>query len=178
MRRKSAWINLVAILALLIGAGPGSAIASLFDRTCQMACCVGKPAHRQNDATCAKGCDENAEHHAASTQDQPEVTGHSDAVGHHHGDDPSAIAGQSTGSGEGCKCTIRSAPSSPDQAIAASAPTLQTSVDIDGVLPAVDSLEPVVWMTAAPGIVGTDSGPPTTRPQYASLGRAPPVLLA
>lgn len=170
-------INLVAILALLIGAIPGSAIASLFNRSCKMPCCAGKPAHMQDDATCAKGCDEIAEHHAEGAQVHPEATQHSHALGDHH-DDDTAISASSSDSGEGCKCTIRSAPPSPDQTIAASVPTSQTSVDIVGVLPTADSHEPVVWTTTAPGIFGTDSGPPTARPQYASLGRAPPVLLA
>jgi len=80
---------------------------------------------------------------------------------------------------EGCDCSIRSLPEQLQVPIA-SAPTTGFHVPvIDAVLPATQKEVCIQRFSDSGNIVfRSDSGPPIFRPQYASLGRAPPVPLA
>lgn len=63
MRKQWTWIYMVAMLALSVGAIPGSVFASLRATTdCEMPCCVGEPTREPNDEVCAKGCSAEAAH--------------------------------------------------------------------------------------------------------------------
>ncbi len=146
---------MVALLALLLGFIPTSAIASLFAANCKMACCVGKPAHETADLVCLKGC-ESAKGQSSksfSTFKEKEA--------------------------DGCKCSIGSAPSSPQPDIAAQASSGLQIQQVVADIPVEQSLAPTfAELESKPGIFGSDSGPPASRPNYVSLGRAPPVLFA
>jgi hypothetical protein len=155
MRRRAFWLQMLALFALAAANLPASAIASwAMGEACKMPCCEGKPAHEAPGKSCAKACAGKAAAKKPTSE---------------------AAAGKR----KECRCEIRSAPTQPTQtAIAsASAPVKISSIDADlgrelsapAVLAAAES---------TPGIFGTDSGPPDSWPNYASLGRAPPVLLA
>ena len=155
MRRQSIVIHMVAMLALLAGFVPTSAIASLFAPSCKMTCCVGKPTHKTAEPVCLKGCEAEKAHKSKSAASFQE----------RQSDD--------------CKCSISSAPTTPRPDVAAAAaPGLQ----IHQVIADIPAEKQVIVVASEPesepGIFGTDSGPPTSRPNYVSLGRAPPVLLA
>lgn len=147
---------MVAMLALLLGAIPGSVFASLFaPAECEMPCCAGKPSHQPNDSLCQTGCATDAAHQKSS-----------------------ATVSESKESG--CDCSIGSAPEQPrpDVAVAPSSgnnSTQQIDADLAPqpiVVQFVPSVEREIFR------FGSDSGPPTSGPNYVSLGRAPPVLLA
>ncbi len=146
---------MVAMLALLMGFVPTSAVASLFASSCKMTCCVGKPTHKMTDPVCLKGCEAEKGHKskpAASVQERQS---------------------------EDCKCSISSAPTTPRPDVAAPA---SSGLQIHQVIADIPAEKQVIVVASEPesepGIFGTDSGPPTSRPNYVSLGRAPPVLLA
>lgn len=146
---------MVAMLALLMGFVPTGAIASLFASSCKMTCCVGKPAHKMADPVCLKGCEAEKGHKpkpAASVQER-------------QSDD--------------CKCSISSAPTTPQPDVAAA---VASGLQIHQVIADIPAEKKAVVVSSEqesqPGIFGTDSGPPASRPNYVSLGRAPPVLLA
>lgn len=146
---------MVAMLALLMSFVPTSAIASLFTSSCKMPCCVGKPTHKIADPICLKGCEAEKGHKsqpAASIQDRQT---------------------------DDCKCSISSTPSTPRPDVAAPA---ASGLQIHQVIADIPAKKQVIVVAsepeAQPGIFGTDSGPPASRPNYVSLGRAPPVLLA
>lgn len=163
MRRRGIVIHMVAMLALLMASLPVSAIASLFNPNCNMPCCAGKPAHMMDDPDCAKECDELAGHHS------PQGDSHS----------PGQHAKADQVDSEGCKCTIRSAPSTPEQSFVATTSSTYHPVAADAILPEGADLSGTNRLyLRTPGILGTDSGPPASRPNYATFGRAPPVLLA
>jgi hypothetical protein len=163
MRRQKAWINMVAMLALLIGAIPGSVFASLFSATnCEMPCCVGKPVHQPNDEMCAKGCDDSPSGHHSKSESRH--TEHASVVKR---------------SDSGCECSLSSAPPPSQPVVAVTVPNGFGSHTVDAVLTTGFVVRPVICeLRSNPGIFGSDSGPPVSRPKYASLGRAPPVLLA
>lgn len=170
---------MVAMLALLMASLPVSAIASLFSLTCNLPCCAGKPAHLMDDPNCAKECDEQAGHH--SLQGDSHTTGHHAKSEHADSDHIRLAVGPSLSKvkEEGCKCTIRSGPSTPEQPLVATTSSAYHPVATDGTLPEKADLSGVKLLEfQTPGILGTDSGPPASRPNYVSLGRAPPVLLA
>lgn len=171
--------HMVAMLALLMASLPVSAIASLFSPLCHLPCCAGKPAHMMDDPDCAKECDELADHHSSQ--------GDSHSPGHHanaeHADSghvklevgPSLSKAKS----DGCKCTIRSGSSTPEQPLLAATSSAYNPVVVDATLPEEANLSGIDLLgLRIPGILGSDSGPPASEPQYVSLGRAPPVLLA
>lgn len=179
MRRRGRVIHMVAMLALLMASLPLSAIASLFSPTCSMPCCAGKPTHMVDDPNCANECDELAGHHS--------LQGDSHSTGHHAKAEPAdsdhikLAVGPSLAKvkNEGCKCTIRSGPSTPEQPLVATTSSAYHPVAADATLPEKAVLSGTNLLALqTPGIFGTDSGPPASRPNYASLGRAPPVLLA
>lgn len=154
MRTHKTWINMVAMLALLMGFVPTSAVASLFASSCKMTCCVGKPTHKMTDPVCLKGCEAEKGH-----KSKPATS-----VQERQSDD--------------CKCSIGSAPSTPRPDAAAPASSGLRIQKAIADIPAekkvsVTSLEPATQ----PEVFGTDSGPPTSMPNSVSLGRAPPVLL-
>lgn len=155
MRTHKAWVHMVSMFVLLMGFVPTSAIASLFTSSCKMTCCVGKPTHKMADPVCLKGCEAEKGHSSKSA---------------------SSIIEKED---DGCKCSIGSAPSPPHPDIAA--PT-NSGLQIQPVvadIPLKQSLAPIFAEPESdPGIFGTDSGPPASRPNYVSLGRAPPVPLA
>jgi hypothetical protein len=155
MRRTGSVINVVAMLALLAGSIPTSAIASLFVGSCQMECCVEKPAHQMADPVCMQGCDSAKSAHSipASELRSKEAAG--------------------------CKCSFGSAPTTPQPDIAATVSTSSPLQHVVADLPPEICVEPTIAKPKSkPGVFGTDSGPPTSRPNCASFGRAPPVLLA
>lgn len=180
MRRHGPWLNLVALLALIVGSVPVSAFASLFaGTTCNMPCCAGKPAHVMDGPECVKGCEDAADTHTGVGHHEEAEHGvrHESGDHHLHGRNIGGL-GHSEPASDSCKCTIRSGPSTPDQPVAVST-SHQLPFSVDGLLPqAVSVKAPVSIACASPGIRGTDSGPPESRPNYAFLGRAPPVLLA
>lgn len=146
---------MVAMLALLLGAIPGSVFASLFAPSkCEMPCCVGKPSHQPSDNLCQKGCASDAAHQKSS----------------------STI---SESNGAGCDCSIRSAPEQPrpDVAVAPSSGISIQQIDAD-LAPQPIVVQFVAAVEKERFSFGSDSGPPTSGPNYVSLGRAPPVLLA
>jgi len=146
---------MVAMLALLLGAIPGSVFASLFaPAECEMPCCAGKPSHQPNDSLCEVGCATNAAHQKSSST-------------------------VSESKGSGCDCSIRSAPEQPRPDVAAASSSGNSVQQIDADLapdPMVARFVPKVEKDILS--FGSDSGPPTSGPNYVSLGRAPPVLLA
>lgn len=144
---------MAAVLALLLGAIPGSVLASLSAQSkCEMPCCVGKPAHQPTDNLCKKGC---------ATAHEPS----------------SATVSESKGSG--CDCSIRSAPEQPRPAVAAAPLSGQHVQPVDADLAPQVVTVPVAIEAASESLTfASDSGPPTSRPNYVFLGRAPPVLLA
>ncbi len=155
MRRHKTWIKMVAMLALVMGFIPTSVVASLFATNCNMACCVGKPAHEMADPVCLKGCD--------STKAPASKT----------------VALVQEKQADNCKCSIGSSPSTPQPDVAAAPPSGSTLQQVVADLPPAVSLVPAFTEPESkPGIFGTDSGPPASGPNYVSLGRAPPVLLA
>jgi hypothetical protein len=171
MRRLRTWINMVAMLALLMGIIPGSVFASSSSGgICTLACCVGKPAHHPDDPECLRECDEDQDHHSGDHHDSSVVASQA----------PSPREVQAPAErGTDCKCTIRSAPVAPESPVlGASSSSLSTQIldaDVQRVATIGDLFSlPVVCA----GIYGADPGPPVSRPKYASLGRAPPVLLA
>jgi hypothetical protein len=142
------------MLALLMGLVPTSAIASLFASSCSMTCCVGKQTHIMADPVCLKVCEAEMGHKskpAASIQDK-------------QSDD--------------CKCSLSSAPTTPRPDEAAPAASGLQIHQMVADIPAEKKVVVVASEPESPGIFGTDSGPPASRPNYVSLGRAPPVLLA
>jgi len=170
---------MVAMLALLMASLPVSAIASLFSLTCNLPCCAGKPAHMMDDPDCAKGCDELADHHAS--QGDGHSTGHHAKAEHADSDQTKLAVGPSLSKvkDDGCKCTIRSGPPTPEQPLVATTSSAYHPVAVDATLPENADLSGTNRLDLrTPGILGTDSGPPASRPNYVSLGRAPPVLLA
>lgn len=146
---------MVAMLALLLGAIPGSVFASLFaPAECEMPCCVGRPAHQPNASPCQTGCATDAAHQESSST-------------------------VSELKGTGCDCAIGSAPEQPRAVVAVAPPSGNSIQQIDAdlaphpvVVPLVGAVEEEILS------FGSDSGPPTSGPNYVSLGRAPPVLLA
>lgn len=151
MRRQKTWLCMVSMLALLLGAIPGSVFSSLFATSCKMDCCVGKPTHQMVDPVCPKGCEMEKRLPSKSSssfcEKGPDV----------------------------CRCSISSAPSTPQPDAAATTcsllqiPQFVADIPVDaGFVLILSDLE------SNPGILGSDSGPPLSRPQYVSLGRAPP----
>lgn len=176
MLRRGTVIQMIAALALLLGSLPVSAMASLFSRTCSMPCCAGKPAHMMDDPDCAKECDEAVDHHLGHAA--PEYDEHALPEQHHLGTLHSH-ASLSKQHSAGCKCTISSGPSTPNQPAAATSPSSSFSSEINVVLPEQTRLIGALRLEGrTPGIVGADAGPPVEGPKYATLGRAPPVHLA
>lgn len=170
---------MVAMLALLMASLPVSAIASLFSPTCNLPCCAGKPVHMMDDPDCAKGCDELVGHH--SPQGDDHSPGHHAKADQADSDHVGLAVGPSLSKqqDEGCKCTIRSGPPTPEQQLVATISSAFHPVAADAALPETTGLFGTNGLDQrTPGILGTDSGPPATRPNYVSLGRAPPVLLA
>jgi len=155
MRRTRSVIHMVAMLVLLAGFVPTSAIASLFNTSCKMDCCVGKSTHEAADPVCVKGCETEKGHKSEPTQ----------SIQESQPDD--------------CKCSISSAPNTPQPDIAATAASTFQVSKVIADLP-VERKGTIAFSEAEsePGIFGTDSGPPASRPNYASQGRAPPVHLA
>lgn len=155
MRTHKTWINMVAMLALLMGFVPTSAVASLFASSCKMTCCVGKPTHKMADPVCLKGCEADKGH-----KSKPATS-----VQERQSDD--------------CKCSISSAPTKPRPDVAAPA---ASGLQIHQVIADIPAEKQVIVVASEPesepGIFGTDSGPPISGPNYVSLGRAPPVHLA
>lgn len=169
---------MVAMLVLLVGALPRSAFASLFTASkCAMPCCVGKPAHLPDDPDCAKECDEVPGHDSARLDHDETV--HAVKAARDDPDHRQLSISAIPSSSEECNCTIRSGPVTPDQPLAALAPSAQNTINVDGLIPErAEFRAPSLLEIASPGVYGTDSGPPTSWPNYATFGRAPPVLLA
>lgn len=155
MRTHQAWVHMVSMLALLLGFMPTSVIASLSITSCKMACCVGKPVHKMADPVCLEGCEA--------------------AKGHSSKSASSVIKKED----DGCKCSIGSAPSPPQPDIATLTNSGHQIQQVVADIPLERSLAPTFAEPESErGVIGTDSGPPASRPNYVSLGRAPPVLLA
>jgi hypothetical protein len=140
------------MLALLLGFFPTSAIASQFAANCEMACCVGKPAHEMADPVCLKGCESMKGQRSNS---------------------PSSL---SQAGADGCKCSIGSSPNTSQPDIVA---TVKAGLQIQQAVADVPSEHKLIPTLSEPelepGIFGADSGPPAYGPNYVSLGRAPPI---
>lgn len=155
MRRYKTWVHMVAMLALLIGLIPSSAIASLFATDCKMVCCAGKPVHEMAVPACLKGCETLKENPSKSS---------------------SMVSEKGS---EDCKCSIGSLPSTPQPDVVAPATSGPQIHQVIADIPTEKEFVVIAFEPdLAPGIFGMDSGPPASRPHYVSLGRAPPVLLA
>ncbi|MCC6350903.1 MAG: hypothetical protein KJZ62_10835 [Fimbriimonadaceae bacterium] len=155
MRRTRNVIHMVAMLVLLAGFVPTSAIASLFITSCKMDCCVGERTHEAADPVCVKGCETENGHNSKPAQ----------SIHESQSDD--------------CKCSISSAPSTPQPDTAATAAfSFQVSKDIADLPVEQKGIIALSVQESEAGIFGTDSDPPSSRPNYACLGRAPPVHLA
>lgn len=151
-KNKMAWIRMVSVFALLLGALPGSVFASLVaNPDCSMPCCVGVPAHQPTVKACASGCDTSS-----SQQSKP--------------------ASQFEASASNCNCEIGSAPTQP-QPVVATVPSAESASDPVWAVMALGTSFRFVTSALClnPGILEADSGPPTSRPNYATFGRAPPV---
>lgn len=158
MRRRGRLLNLVALFALIIGALPTSALASLFaDTPCKMACCRGLPAHGDVlPQACTTGCEQKQDASRSS----------------------SAVFSESSPQEE-CRCSIGSTPQTPLHELAAApAANIAHPIPVADLAPTAIQPRFLNLDRAVPGILGTDAGPPASRPNYAFLGRAPPVLLA
>ena len=158
MRRRGWLLNLVALFALIIGALPTSALASLFaDATCKMACCLTRPAHEDvRPKACTKGCEEKQ---AAAKSSSATFSERSSAAE--------------------CRCSIGSTPQTPLHELAAApAANIAHPIPVADLAPTAIQPRFLNLDRAVPGILGTDAGPPASRPNYAFLGRAPPVFLA
>ena len=156
--RRATWLYIVALFALLVGSLPTSALASIFSTDkCDMACCVGKPAHEATAKSedCSKACGKDKGAPSAPTS--------------------SLNAKQD----DACKCSVRSAPSMPEPtAVAVTAPGFTYHSVVADLPPAPLTVSAPIDRLTKAGFYGADSGPPVSRPNYVSLGRAPPVLLA
>lgn len=156
--RRATWLYIVALFALVVGSLPASAIASLFSTSkCDMACCVDKQPHEAwaKAEVCAESCVND--------------------MGGHSVPKSSLNANKD----DACKCSIGSAPSVPTQTpVAAPAPGLTVHTVIADLAPEPLIIVVPIDRPTEAGIYGADSGPPISRPNYVSLGRAPPVLLA
>ena len=148
MRKLSIVIRLVAMLALLIGSLPMSAMASQGMADCNMACCTGKPLHQVADETCSEGCDEPIAQQQVSIDEM-----------------------------DGCDCTISDVPNNPSP-VTMVAPMEGGVKHPVAALPIVFDQFVVTGFRATPFIFGSDSSPPSHDVEHTSLGRAPPVRFA
>lgn len=159
---------MLALFAFVLAQVPASVLASLCSPVkCEMPCCQGKDArvpahheHSEESVNSAKGhCDSKEMAHPC----QDEKQGNS----------------ISSKSSDGCGCVIKSG-TTPELPVVALASSPSPSLDsVDAVLPATPAvITPVLFKDVQPGIVGADSGPPTSRPYCVWQGRAPPVFLA
>jgi hypothetical protein len=153
------------LLALVWAQIPASVLAVARQSTpaCNMTCCAVKVIQPkvQEEPACKKCPSENVAN-ASDSSDRPET-----AISAHSGKDS-------------CRCKI--APrSSPGEH--SNTPCLTSSGVTDQTFDASLAhtrlrFDVAALMVASPGIVGTDSGPPTHRPSCVWLGRAPPVHVA
>lgn len=168
MRGKKAWLNMLALFAFVLAQVPASALASLCQPVkCEMPCCQGKQAAQPA-------------HHEHSEESASSLMGHCDSkeMAHPCADEKPAKSITSKSS-DGCRCEIKSGsnPELPTVALASSPPP--ASSHVDAVLPSTSVVATtLVFTDVQPGIVGADSGPPTSRPHCVCQGRAPPVFLA
>lgn len=155
MRKRAAWLNILALLSLVLTNIPASVTASSPPRppSCNMPCCVAK---EPVVSTCHKGEVSQASHakcHGASRAAQPKPTKKA-----------------------ACKCSLKSAPTpEPPSAtlVSAAHPTFPILVAI--LVHHLEYKPSELARVSQPGITGTDAGPPNPGPQYAFLGRAPPT---
>jgi hypothetical protein len=160
MQQRSFWLNLIALLALVSAQVLGSAVASSRHTTCKMACCAAKQAKVE---TASRSCHRKTE--------AVPVSEHCKAI-------LAAKASKQVSSGKkGCSCEIRSGnPRELPVGVLTNGLSFST-IEIEAVLPptSVSFAEKSV-SGVQPGIVGSDSGPPTSRPHCVWFGRAPPVV--
>lgn len=149
MRTTRAWLHIVAIVALMVGALPVSALAELCQPTsCVKKCCTAKALEPVPAQSCHSG---NAQSKGANS------------------------LGATSEKPGGCKCTITSKTSDqPEKTLPAT-----LSYKVPDVAAAVLTISPEfsvpVKALVQPGIFASDSGPPNSVSSLPWLGRAPPV---
>ncbi len=156
MRARATWLNILALFALVLAQVPASAIAALLSSaSCTMPCCQ---AGRHEMPVSEKVADrDNCGKCPIEAKRATQVR----------------VADLD------CKCVIRSG-SLPDRTPVAAAFTPTAEVfEVVAVIPSEHVHQPTIAdRDRQSGIRGSDSDPFVSRPQYASFGRAPPVLLA
>ncbi|MBA4293182.1 hypothetical protein C0431_09445 [bacterium] len=163
MRGKQAVLNMLALFVFVLAQLPANAIASLFQHAdCSMPCCTGKSAPSEDakaPVAPASHCGTKQESHPCKTEPQPESI--------------------SQAKDKNCGCEI-SAPTNPDPPTVALPSTSQTQLSqVDVALPSESPLVVAFEVQdRQPGILGSDSGPPISRPHCVCFGRAPPMFLA
>ena len=150
VRRKVAWLKMLALFALVLAQVPMSVLASVGRPACKMQCCAVRS---EVAPPKSRGCSECAKQAAPK---------HNWSV-----------------HGESCKCEL-SSPSQPIDPLVALGSTQQTSLgQLDAVLKsAIIAVSRLNRFCPDPVIFGADSEPPVSRPNCVWQGRAPPVLLA
>lgn len=145
---------MVSLLVLLLGVLPVGAFASpSAPSACKMACCTAKPDHESNDSVCDRGCEEMVGHH----QNMP-TTASKDSH---------------------CNCEIQSIPYTPQPlGEVAAAPAHHVQVLDADLAPQPSTFEAIDLIEGAKATFHFDCPAFISGPQYATLGRAPPVLLA
>lgn len=159
---------MLALFAFVLAQVPASVFASLCPPVkCEMPCCQGKQAAQPA-------------HHAHSEESSSPSMGHCDSkeIAHPCADEKPTKS-MTSKSADGCGCVIKSGSNPELPTVTLSNSPSPTLSNVDAVLPATPTVvTTVLFKDVQPGIVGADSGPPTSRPYCVWQGRAPPVFLA
>ena len=155
---------MLALFAFVLAQVPASVFASLCAPVkCDMPCCQGKQSSH-----------ERTEESASSSMSHCV----SKAIAHPCHDKKPAHS-ISSKSADGCGCVIKSGSNPELPTVTLASGTSPTFGQVDAVLPVTPVVVGIAtFKDVQPGIVGADSGPPTSRPYCAWQGRAPPVFLA
>jgi hypothetical protein len=154
------------VFALVLANVPSSVLATLFAplSSCSMPCCAPKAAIQVKVKAC-DSCPEEASQQLALLDNS--------AVNETHSE-------HKLDANDACGCKLAPAPTpegKPGVAVLPSSSNQNLQLDI---------LVPTPFRVTfcesnelrSPGIVGSDSGPPTKRPYCVCFGRAPPILVA
>jgi hypothetical protein len=157
MRGKRAWLHMVALVALMVGTIPVSALAALCHPVrCQMPCCNGFKAPKRIEPNCGPLPCHSCNSGGRSAKASPRAK------------TPSP-----------CECKIKSkSDDSQEQRMLPATVDFKVSKVVAD-LPSVGAVVSFPAPTAVtPGVFATDSGPPESLASFPWLGRAPPVQLA
>lgn len=160
MRNRATWLNILALFALVLAQVTASGYASVSAMSCRMACCM-EGVHA-GKAVEVKAVQVPVVRSSCCTP-------------------KAALKVVTHGEDSGCNCEMAPGGGSQSPSLTALTPTPKPKDSRGHVLlaPAQMALNPLeLAFESKPRIVITDSGPPVSRPNYAFLGRAPPVASA